>query len=578
MAADLSGTNPGAPPEPPPAPPFAVPPPPPSASRAPTVRRYSLRGRTGSVFAAAAVLLVAAFVVSVVLLGAARHDRNQLLDDYDPALAHLNAYETALVGESIGARGYSLSGDSTFLIVYTEDVTSAGAASTQLSAEIAKTGAARTRLDGLDRLVRSWHRRYIIPEVATSAPGHVNAKNLTASTVAFDAIRRQFSILQQGISTQRTGAVDGFDRALVVLESVVAAVFAGVALLLLGLWIAMRRSVLRPLLAVGEDSRRVSAGELDHAVGTVGPAEVAELAQSIEAMRSRVVDDLHAIGLAHRELAEQERVLLERGEELARSNRDLEQFAYVASHDLQEPLRKVASFCQLLSDRYGDQLDDRAQQYIVFAVDGAKRMQALVNDLLAFSRVGRTRERWSEVDLGRAVDTARANLETRIEDVGGSVIVTSGLPTVLGDASLLSALFQNLIGNSLKFRGEDAPVVRVACRRDGERWELTVADNGIGIEPQYAERVFTIFQRLHTRDRYEGTGIGLALCRRIVEFHGGTIGIVPSGPATGTTIRFTLPTATGRHPAGSAPPDLVAADAVPPGSPTAGSEGRNPVG
>jgi CheY-like chemotaxis protein/nitrogen-specific signal transduction histidine kinase len=257
-------------------------------------------------------------------------------------------------------------------------------------------------------------------------------------------------------------------------------------------------------------------------------------------MRSRVVEDLHALETAHREVAAGRRELEERALELARSNRDLEQFAYVASHDLQEPLRKVAAFCQLLSERYHEELDEKGQQYIDFAVDGAKRMQSLVNDLLSFSRVGRNHDQWTDVALDAAVRVALSNLEARIESSGASVTFPETLPMVRGDSTLLAALFQNLIGNAIKFQGDDPPVVDVTCVRREALWELRVTDNGIGIEPQYAARVFVIFQRLHARDRYEGTGIGWALCRKIVEFHGGEITVAPI-PGPGTTIAFTLP-------------------------------------
>ncbi len=231
-------------------------------------------------------------------------------------------------------------------------------------------------------------------------------------------------------------------------------------------------------------------------------------------------------------------------EELRRSNAELEQFAYIASHDLQEPLRKVASFCQMLGRRYSGQLDERADQYIAFAVDGAKRMQSLINDLLAFSRVGRTTAGFRPVDLNACVATAESDLETLLAETEANIEV-GDLPEVPGDASLLRQLFLNLIGNAVKFRGSEAPRVRITAERDGDFWAITAADNGIGIDPRYAEKVFAIFTRLHPRDQYEGTGIGLALCRKIVEFHGGTIDVVldppPGVSLGGATLRFTLP-------------------------------------
>jgi light-regulated signal transduction histidine kinase (bacteriophytochrome) len=225
--------------------------------------------------------------------------------------------------------------------------------------------------------------------------------------------------------------------------------------------------------------------------------------------------------------------------ELQRSNSELEQFAYVASHDLQEPLRKVASFCQLLQRRYGGQLDDRAEQYINFAVDGAKRMQVLINDLLAFSRVGRLTREQTLVDLNEIVRQVVDNYSERVEETGARLEIAE-LPSVRGEASLLSAVFQNLISNALKFKGDEAPVIAVEVERDGDMWKFTVRDNGIGIEPEYADRIFVIFQRLHPKDAYPGTGIGLAMCRKIVEYHGGTIWL-RTDVDSGTSFEFTLP-------------------------------------
>jgi PAS domain S-box-containing protein len=235
-----------------------------------------------------------------------------------------------------------------------------------------------------------------------------------------------------------------------------------------------------------------------------------------------------------------EAALREAHEELKRSNSELEQFAYVASHDLQEPLRKVASFCQMLELRYGEQLDDRAREYIAFAVDGAKRMQDLINDLLAFSRVGRIGTPHGEVPLRAVLDGVRRDLGAAIEETGARVEV-GDLPTVRGDPTLLAVVFRNLIANAIKFRGDEPPRVVVSADRDGDMWDFTVSDNGIGIEPEYAERIFVIFQRLHTRQAYEGTGIGLALCRKIVEHHGGRIWLAAPRNGAGATFRFTLP-------------------------------------
>lgn len=238
-----------------------------------------------------------------------------------------------------------------------------------------------------------------------------------------------------------------------------------------------------------------------------------------------------------------ERALEERARELARSNADLEQFANVASHDLQEPLRMVGSYTQLLAKRYSGQLDERADRWIAYAVDGANRMQTLINDLLAYSRVGTRGGELSPVSAAAALDAALANLRLTVREAGAE-IVHAELPCVLGDSTQLIQLFQNLVGNAVKFRGEQSPRVEVAARRVGDEWQFSVRDNGIGIAPEFAERIFVIFQRLHERERYAGTGIGLAICKRIVERHGGRIWL-ESQPKQGSTFFFTLKAATG---------------------------------
>ncbi len=240
--------------------------------------------------------------------------------------------------------------------------------------------------------------------------------------------------------------------------------------------------------------------------------------------------------ITHRKLAEAN--LSRRAEELARSNAELEQFAYVASHDLREPLRMVQSFCSLLKDRYSDRLDERANKYIDFAVDGAARMQRLVDDLLEFSRVGRSNERFEVVSLEVIARQALENVAAAVEESGARVAIGE-LPIVHGDAARLEQVLQNLIGNAIKFRGASPPEVRIFANRESDQWRITVADNGIGINPEHFQRLFIVFQRLHARDDYDGTGIGLALCKRIVELHGGRIWL-ESQPGQGTSVHFQL--------------------------------------
>jgi PAS domain S-box-containing protein len=236
---------------------------------------------------------------------------------------------------------------------------------------------------------------------------------------------------------------------------------------------------------------------------------------------------------------ELERRVEQRTAALERSNKELEQFAYVASHDLQEPLRMVASYTQLLEHRYKDQLDDTAREFMKFAVDGASRMQRLINDLLAYSRVQTNAGEFETVDLNHILGQARTNLATAIEE-SGALVTNDELPNVMADPAQLLSVLQNLIGNAVKFHGEGLPHVHVAARETDDEIAVSVRDNGIGIRKEHQERIFQIFQRLHNRTDYPGTGIGLALCERIVARHGGRIW-VESEEGKGATFMFTLP-------------------------------------
>jgi PAS domain S-box-containing protein len=234
-----------------------------------------------------------------------------------------------------------------------------------------------------------------------------------------------------------------------------------------------------------------------------------------------------------------EATLLLKVQELARSNEELGQFAYIASHDLQEPLRMVASYTELLARRYKGRLDSDADEFIAFAVDGANRMQRLIEDLLMFSRVGTRGTDLLGISSEEALQQALINLRGSIEE-SGAVVTHDLLPEVLADETQLIQLFQNLVGNAVKYRSSAVPRVNISAAIDGQdRWSFAVADNGLGIEPQYFEKIFGMFQRLHKREEYAGTGIGLAVCKKIVERHGGGIN-VESQPGQGSTFTFTL--------------------------------------
>ncbi|MBN1393489.1 MAG: PAS domain S-box protein [Pirellulales bacterium] len=270
--------------------------------------------------------------------------------------------------------------------------------------------------------------------------------------------------------------------------------------------------------------------------------ELARHREHLEEMVAKRTAELESLNRQlEKEVAERKTVeedLRRTADQLARSNKELEQFAYVASHDLQEPLRVVGGYVQLIERRYKDRLDSEADQFIRYIVEGVARMQQLIADLLNFSRVDTRGNPFRNVGMEAVLDSAISNLEAVIAE-SGAAITRGPLPEVCGDEIQLVQLMQNLIGNAIKFRGDAPPAIDVSASREGNRWLFAVRDNGIGIEREYWDRLFVIFQRLHTRQKYEGTGIGLAVCKRIVERHGGSIWL-DSKPGRGTTFFFTI--------------------------------------
>jgi signal transduction histidine kinase len=239
------------------------------------------------------------------------------------------------------------------------------------------------------------------------------------------------------------------------------------------------------------------------------------------------------------ERRQSEEALAQKAAELARSNAELEQFAYVASHDLQEPLRMIANYTQLLAERYRGRLDEQADKYIAYSVDGAVRMQALIQDLLKFSRVGRQEIEYRTIDCCSVVEQALKNLQAAVLE-SRAMVSWNGLPTLKADAGQLAQVFQNLIANAIKFHGTDAPTIQISSEKKGEEWVLTVSDNGIGIPAESWHDIFVIFRRLHTRTEYAGNGIGLSICKKIIERHGGRIWIEAQANP-GSCFKFTLP-------------------------------------
>ncbi len=508
----------------------------------------SLRSRLRAALITGAAVLALAAVLAGVALTVMRERLDAITKTYFFAITEADSGHILLLDLQTAIEGYVKTGDEASLGLLsrvTGESPDPGAPDTgallahELGDDHALLQLRREAQDALD----AWNTDHVQPLLAAvraGGPDAVDDRQVAAEQAAFTDLERLVERYSTDLRAEREGAnqdlrtwMDVTTASFVIL--VLGALVAGVLL-----WLFLRRWVTDPLSELAADTRRVTAGDAGHPVAERGVGEVRAVTRDIEDMRSQLVLLVEAARHSREELERSHAALEEQAEDLRRSNRDLEQFAYVASHDLQEPLRKVASFTQLLSTRYAGQLDERADQYIAFAVDGAKRMQRLINDLLGFSRVGRLGTEVTDVDLGAALRQVVADLEPTIEASGGRV-EWDELPVVRGEAPLLTQLLANLVGNALKFRHPDRPpVVRVDARRVGAYWELSCTDNGIGIDPKYAERVFVIFQRLHPKDVYEGTGIGLALCKKIVEYHGGSIWIDLEIPE-GTAVRWTLP-------------------------------------
>ena len=339
-----------------------------------------------------------------------------------------------------------------------------------------------------------------------------------------------------------------------------ACVLAGALLLGYVFTEGLQRALLAPILSLAEAARKITESK-DYSVRVpvLTRNELGQLTESFNQMladiQARDVElkqtnaelsiQVEARGTAEEKLKrfneQLEARVQQRTSELQRSNQELEQFAYVASHDLQEPLRMISSFMQLMERRYKGRLDDDADQYIGYAVDGARRLQLLIQDLLAFSRVGSHGAPLEPTNCEEVLARVRGNLQVAATE-SDATITSDPMPVVMGDASQLVQLFQNLLANGLKFRGQEAPKIHVGARQDGNEWMFTVSDNGIGIDKQFFDKIFTIFQRLHGREEYPGTGIGLAVCKKIVERHRGRIWL-ESEPGKGTQFHFTLPSA-----------------------------------
>ncbi|MEV7227424.1 ATP-binding protein [Polymorphospora sp. NPDC051019] len=506
-------------------------------------RKWTLRRRVTTMCVLVGVLLAALAAIGVVQAAQNRTHLDTLLDKSGPLRTGSEALLGTLLDQETGIRGYAVSGDPVDLVPYERGVEQERDLLTQMDGLLTDEPEIRRRVGQIRDQAEQWRLEIAVPVIeAVDSRGTEAAQSLLdeRARVRFDVLRSEVQQLQAEILALRNQiAADARQtgNTLVVLLVTAAAVvlIAAAALILL-----INRLVIDPVTHLAGQVRLVAEGDYQRDIQGVGPPELAALAGDVDGMRRRIAAELAEVREARTRIEWINSQLQKQAEELVRSNRDLEQFAYVASHDLQEPLRKVASFCQLLQRRYAGQLDERADQYIAFAVDGAQRMQRLINDLLAFSRIGRLTTGFTDVDLDEVMTQVAGQTEAARQYAGGEV-TWSDLPVVHGEEPLLTNLLVNLVSNSIKFRRPDEPVrVRVSARRVGDEWEITCQDNGIGIEPEFADKIFVIFQRLHSKDAYPGTGIGLAIGKKIVEYHGGRIWVDPEVTG-GTAIRFTLP-------------------------------------
>ncbi|WP_433551653.1 sensor histidine kinase [Micromonospora zamorensis] len=521
----------------------------------PVVGGWSLRRRVISLLTVVGFLLIALAGAEAAMAARNRTQIDAVLNETGPLRVQSQELLNALLDQETAIRGYAVSGDQDDLNPYREGLAQEKNVVASMRTLLGDYPQISQELRTVEDRIAQWRQSVAEPVITTTERSGTSAGQALVTEGArqqFDDVRLAVNDLQEEVLAAREQTADNVrtsSNVLVVLLIVAAlvVVVAGTVLLL-----SLDRMVIRPLTGLAIQVREVAEGDYQHRIATVGPPEFIQLGEDVDAMRQKIAADLAEVRAARERIEWVNSQLQKQAEELTRSNRDLEQFAYVASHDLQEPLRKVASFCQLLQRRYAGQLDERADQYIAFAVDGAQRMQRLINDLLAFSRIGRLTTGFVEVDLNKVMGDVAGQTEAARQYADAELTWTD-LPVISGEEPLLTNLLANLVSNSVKFRRADvAPKVHISARLVGAEWEITCQDNGIGIEPEFADKIFVIFQRLHSKDAYPGTGIGLAIVKKIVEYHGGRVWVDTDVPE-GTAIRFTLP---------ALPADVEAAAAV----------------
>ncbi|WP_327308541.1 CHASE3 domain-containing protein [Streptomyces sp. NBC_01298] len=517
-----------------------------------TTRRWLRSG-----VAAASSVLILLGVTGAWVLGRTASLSEDLVDTRSPALTISFRLESALLNQETGVRGYGLTGAPDFLEPYRQGISEEQEHSARLRELLRGDRAGLEDLDAVQSAVETWQERIARP-IAASPAGSASplvAERAAEGKTTFDAVRASMFAQQEQLRASRAKAREDLMATMALRNWLFLTIAGVITLLAILVFEGLRRGITTPLEQLGSDARAIAAGDFDHPITPTGPADLRRLSAEIDFMRRRLVRELAFTEESRQRLDAQ-------AVDLQRSNAELEQFAYVASHDLQEPLRKVSSFTQLLQRRYGGQLDAKADQYIEYAVDGANRMQTLINDLLDFSRVGRVHHDHQDVDLDKVLARTLSSLEVSIEE-SGATITSDSLPTIAANPTQMGMLWQNLIGNAVKFRRPGhAPEIHVTAAREDDLWRFTVTDNGIGIAPEYAEKVFVIFQRLHTKDVYSGSGIGLAMCKKIVEFQGGTIAVDPEHH-DGTRVTFTLAPQPPRNPGPSGMPEATRAGTEP---------------
>lgn len=385
----------------------------------------------------------------------------------------------------------------------------------------------RSELSSLEELYKSYN------EHAERIFKHINQGNLQDAylesliiTVEEENLRSGIQNLKEEIDISSKASALRATKVQTRANRIVIMIILVTTIIGLTLALSITRTITRPLRQAANFAREIAEGNTSVDIKDYGDNN--EIGKLLTAMKKMA-----------KAIEKSEIKLKKRADELARSNADLEQFAYIASHDLQEPLRMVSSYTQLLSRRYKGQLDESADEFIHFAVDGVNRMKCLINDLLTYSRLGRGEEEFRSVDLNKTLENTKLSLQEIIKEKSAK-ITSNDLPTLNGDAIKLEQLFQNLISNAIKFKSDETPQIEVEAKETEKAFRISFSDNGIGVDPEYRERIFQIFQRLHGKSEYPGTGIGLAVCKRIVEYHKGKIW-VESGSGNGTKFVVELP-------------------------------------